>query len=408
MKKITKVICVCLLIAGIIFTVSCTRGSSEAAGAGTVEKLTLWVYDDMRIDALNQLGRAFEAEFGIGVEISIVDLGQIRNQFLLATGGAEAADLAIIPHDNLGPLVENSKVMEVNIGGKRGSYLTPALEGFTYNGRLYGVPLSVENIGFFYNTQMVPTPPETWDEAVAIAQRLINEGRADYMMGLPDATYNIYPVYDAYGGAIFGRNPDGSLNGSNVLMADQGFVAGLDFLVGLVRRGLVPEAIDWDGAHVLFESGRAPFCPTGPWALNRFKTEGVPYGIASFPAVASGGAPGNPFMGVQGMIINSTSPRSLMAHAFAVDFIARQENMMILFQADGRPSAWRAIFDTSGDADSIAFNAAGVSAVPMPSIPEMGYVWDAWVAAADLAFSGQRTAAEALQNAKTQIESMGR
>jgi arabinogalactan oligomer/maltooligosaccharide transport system substrate-binding protein len=338
----------------------------------------------------------------------MVDLGQIRNQFLLAAGGAECADIAILPHDNLGPLVENSKVIEVNLGGKRGSYLVPALEGFTYNGKLYGVPLSVENIGFFYNTQMVPNPPATWDEAVTIAQRLINEGRADYMMGLPDATYNIYPVYDAFGGSIFGRKSDGSLDGSNVLMAERGFVAGLQFLVDLVRRGLVPEAIDWDGAHVLFESGRAPFCPTGPWALNRFQTAGVPYGIASFPSATTGGAPGNPFMGVQGMIINSTSPRSLMAHAFAVDFIARPENMLILFQADGRPSAWRSIFETSGDADSIAFNAAGVNAVPMPSIPEMGYVWDAWVAAADLAFSGQRTPADALQNAKTQIESMGR
>jgi maltose-binding protein MalE len=39
----------------------------------------------------------------------------------------------------------------------------------------------------------------------------------------------------------------------------------------------------------------------------------------------------------------------------------------------------------------------------MPSIPEMGNVWDAWVAAAALAFSGDRSPKDALENAKAQI-----
>ncbi len=40
----------------------------------------------------------------------------------------------------------------------------------------------------------------------------------------------------------------------------------------------------------------------------------------------------------------------------------------------------------------------------MPAIPAMGYVWDAWVNAAALAFSGELTPAAALANAKKQID----
>jgi maltose-binding protein MalE len=402
MKRILSTVFMCLLLAGIVFT-SCTR---RDGGATAQERLTLWVYDSGRIEVLTELGRQFEAQYGVAVEVSLVDLGQIRTQLLLSAGGAESADLAIIPHDNLGPLVENGVVMEVNLGGRVASFLEPAIQGFSYNGRLYGVPLAVENIGFFYNPSLVPNPPATWDEAIAITERLIREGRVDYMMGLPDATYNVYPIYDTFGGTIFGRNPDGSLNGRNVQIADPGFVAGLEFLTSLVRRGLVPQTIDWDGAHVLFESGRAPFCPTGPWALNRFQTSGVPYAIAPFPAARAGGPAGNPFLGVQGLIINTTSPRRLLAQTFAVDFIAREESMRAIFNAEPRPSAWRSIFNTAGDADTLAFNAAGVNAVPMPSIPEMGFVWDAWVAAAELSFSGTRTPLEALRNARQQIEAL--
>jgi arabinogalactan oligomer/maltooligosaccharide transport system substrate-binding protein len=137
--------------------------------------------------------------------------------------------------------------------------------------------------------------------------------------------------------------------------------------------------------------------------LNRFKTAGVPYAIAKFPAAKKGGPASNPFLGVQGLIVSSASPRKLLAQSFAVDFIAREENFRAIFQAEQRPSAWKSIFEGSGDNDTKGFNAAGVNAVPMPSIPEMGNVWDAWVAAAALAFSGERTPADALQNAKTQI-----
>jgi maltose-binding protein MalE len=188
-------------------------------------------------------------------------------------------------------------------------------------------------------------------------------------------------------------------------VADEGFVKGLEFLTGLVKQRLVPETIDWDGAHVLFESARAPFIMTGPWALNRFRTAGVPYKIGRFPAASAGGEPGNPFMGVQGFVISEASSQKLLAQAFAVDFIGTAENMQALFEAEQRPSAWLDLFNKPADPDTEGFNAAGEHAVPMPSIPEMGYVWDAWVAAAALSFSGEKTPQEALNTAKTQIES---
>lgn len=400
-----KILPALLLSAALLAAVSCAKKPAEAAAKGG-EKLSLWVYDNGRIEVLTALGKTFEAEYGVPVEVSLVDLGQIRNQFLLASGGAECADIAIIPHDNLGPLVENGAVMEISIGGKGASFTAPSLEGFAYNGRLYGLPLAVENIGFFYNTDLVPTPPETWDEAAAITEKLIKAGKAERMFGLPDAHYNAYPVYDSFGGAVFGKKPDGSLDGKQILLAEPEFIAALEFLSNQVQKKLIPETPDWDAAHVLFESGKAPFALTGPWALGRFKAAGTPYAIGKFPAAKKGGAPGNPFLGVQGMIVSAASPRKLLAQSFAVDFIATEENMLALFNAEQRPSAWKTIFENAGGSDTKGFNAAGANAVPMPSIPEMGSVWDAWTAAAALAFSGEKTPAEALQNAKAQIESL--
>jgi maltose-binding protein MalE len=42
---------------------------------------------------------------------------------------------------------------------------------FTYtDGKLYGLPYASENLGFFYNTELVPEPPTTWDEVLEIGR----------------------------------------------------------------------------------------------------------------------------------------------------------------------------------------------------------------------------------------------
>ena len=397
MNKVFRIICLSLLVFAVFFSISCEKKSSE--------KLVVWVYDAGRIGALTDIGKKFQAEYKIPVEVSMVEITDIRTQFLLASGSSECADLAILPHDNMGALIKDGAVAEMNIGAKRSAFLEPALESFTFNGKLYGIPLAVENIGFFYNPGLVPVPPETWAEAVTVSQALKRDGKVDYMFSCPDATYHMFPLYESFGGSIFGTDEDGSVNGKIVTIAGAGFVAGLEFLTNNVRAGLIPETIDWDSAHVLFESGKAPFVFAGPWALDRIRTSGIPYKIGKFPGVRAG-EHGKPFMGVQGIFISSASTRKLLAQAFALEYIANEESMMALFLADGRPSAWKAIFETLGDEDTLNFNAAGVEAIPMPSVPEMGYVWDAWVSAANLAFSGERTPAAALQNAKAQIESL--
>jgi len=390
LKKVTGI--------ALMATVALTGAMAQA------KPLKLWVYDKTRIDVLTQIGKDFEAKYKIPVEVSMVDLGQIKNQFLLASGGAEAADLAIIPHDNLGGLVENGAVLAVNLGAKTSSFLQPAIDGFKYNGKMYGVPVSVENIGFFRNTALVPNAPATWDEVIAIGKKLIAEGKATQIMGYPDTGYNIFPMYTAFGGEIFGKNADGSLNPKDVQIAGAGMVKGLTLITQLVKDKQVPSTIDWDGAHVLFESGKAPFILTGPWALDRFKTSKVPYAISAFPAATKGGKAGAPFLGVQGIIISSASKQGALATAFATEFIANEKNMTALYKADQRPSAWKTVSAQAKDSDSVGFAAAGVNAIPMPSIPAMGFVWDAWKSAGDLALSGEKTPADALAAAKKQID----
>ncbi|MBZ0308557.1 MAG: maltose ABC transporter substrate-binding protein [Anaerolineae bacterium] len=379
-------------------------GSSSLALAQDDLQLTLWVYDDGRLEVLTELGAKFEEEYGIPVVVEVVDLSEIRNSMTLGAASGEGPDMVIIPHDNLGPIVENGVAAPIDLGDKVDQFLPSAITGFTYDGQLYGLPLAVENIGFFRNTELVPEAPATWDEVAAIGTELYNEGLVDTAISFPDLTYNIYPIYTTFGGYIFGQDETGSFTAEDIGMNNEGMVQGLTWVQQLVEAGVVSENVDWEAAHVLFETGRSPFILTGPWAINRFDTAGVPYAISAFPSAEEGGEPGYPFLGVQGLVINANKDNVILAQTFAVDFLATEENYQAIFEAEPRPSAWASIFTSATDPNTAAFNEAGINAVPMPSIPEMGYVWDAWVNAGALVLQGELTPQEALDNAVTQIQ----
>jgi maltose-binding protein MalE len=396
-------------------TTAAASSTTAAAGATTTtspvrcttgaDDLVLWVYDEGRTQILCQLGQEFQAEFGVGVTVESHDLADLRNQLALGAG----PDLAIIPHDNLGAIVVSGAAAPVDLGDKLDQYLPATVDGFTYNGELYGVPLAIENIGFFYNTDMVTEPPATWAEVQEVGQQLVNDGEADYAIGLPDLTYNSYPVYTSYGGYIFGQTDEG-FNAEDIGMNNAGMVEGLTWIQGMADAGLILENVDWEASHVQFETGKQAFILTGPWAINRFDAAGVPYAIGAFPAATAGGDAGYPFLGVQGLVVNANSDNLLLAQTFATEKIANEETYQRIFEAEPRPSAWKTVFDQATDANTVAFNEAGTGAIPMPNIPEMGFVWDNWVNAGTAAITGtspQEALDTAVQNIETAIAGAG-
>jgi len=312
------------------------------APAEEVTTLTLWVYDDGRLEVLKQLGEKFQAEYGVALSVEVVTLDEIRSAMTLGAASGEGPDMVIVPHDNLGPMVENGSAVEIDLGDKASNYLPNAIAGFNYNGKLYGLPLAVENIGFFRNTDLVPDAPATWDEVAQIGTELVKSGKAETAISLPDLGYNIYPLYTSFGGYIFGRDAGGSFTVDDMGMDKM--TPGLEWVKGLVDAGVVSSTIDWEASHVLFETGKSPFIFTGPWALNRFKTAGVHYAISAFPAATVGGEAGYPFMGVQGVVINSNRPNVVLAQTFLIEFLATEENYQAIYDAEARPSAWKTIF----------------------------------------------------------------
>ncbi|MBK8024448.1 MAG: extracellular solute-binding protein [Chloroflexi bacterium] len=157
--------------------------------------------------------------------------------------------------------------------------------------------------------------------------------------------------------------------------------------------------------HTLFERGEAAMMITGPWALtDRLRPSGIPYAISNIPAGSAG--PGIPLIGGQGFMISAYSENQLLAEAFLLDFIATDEAMQALYDADPRPPAYLPVLEQLDDPDLAAFQAAGEVGIPQPSIPEMSSVWGSAQTAMQLIIQGDLDAATAFTDAASQIRTL--
>lgn len=367
--------------------------------AGT---LRIWA-DDTRAPILQDLAADFLAEYNI--ELAVELKSSLRDDFQVAAPVGEGPDILFgVPHDQAGTLVFNGLLAPIELGDKAADFSPVALSACTFDGVLYCMPYATENLGFFYNTDLVQTPPTTWDEVVAMGEALKAEGKVTYIMAVTGTTYDLYPLFTSFGGYIFGKDAQGNYNDQDLGLDSDGMIAAAAWLKEQVDKGNLPADWDWANNHALFETGEVPFIMAGPWALDRIRESGVPYAVTNFPSGPEG--PGVPFAGTQGIYINAASENILLAQAFLTEFVATEGTMQRLYEAGHRPSAYLPVLEKTDDPDLLAMGVAGAEATMMPAIPAMGSVWGSWNDAIVLIRDGKQDAETALKDGATKIRNL--
>ena len=366
------------------------------------DALVIWA-DETRSPILEELGVAFEEEFGIPVVIQELEFGDIRDQLKTAGPAGEGPDIIIGAHDWLGELAVNGLLAELDVEDVADLFLPAALNAFVYDGVQYGLPYAAENVAFVRNTDLVPDAPETWDDVRAISEQLVADGDSQYGYIIQDNDpYHFFPIQTAFGGYVFGLTEDG-YDSEDVGIDSEGSIAAATWLEGMVEAELIPSGVDYDVMHTLFGSGDAAMIITGPWAIPTIEESGVPFEVSGLPGETE---TGKPFLGVQGFMISAFSENQILAEAFLFDYVATEETMASMYSADPRPPAFLAVRESLEDEIMNGFVAAGAEGLAMPAIPAMGSVWSAWGGAMELVRTGELSGEEAFTDAAEQIRTL--
>ncbi len=364
-----------------------------AAVVGAAQtKLTIFA-DDTRTPLLRDLGAQFTADTGVEVDVVEYAWNDLRSAYVTSTQAGEGPDIVIGAHDWVGEYVANGLVEPIDLGKKVADFSPAALEAFTVNGALYGLPYASENLALVYDKDLVPTPPRTWDGLLAICRAVADPEKPMYGLAFQNQAGNFYqffPFLSAAGGYIFGYDDKGALNPCDVGIATDGAIFGATLYQSMLKEDLIPSGVDWDTLNALVEGHNAAMYITGPWLIGAIKSAGVNYGITQIPAIKGpNGAYNVPkvFTGVQGFMVNSFSDNKTIAMDFLMNYVATMDTMVALMNLGDRAPAYLPAVTQAGP-DILAFSQQAAFGVPMPSIPAMASIWQEGGNALDLINNG--------------------
>ena len=383
-------------------TTTAAAEPTTTAGEPTAS-LLIWA-DANRAPVFESISEAFTEQTGVEVNVEIKDFGDMREAVKLAAPAGEGPDLFVGAHDWTGELAADGVIAPVELGAAGSDFFQVALDGFSFEGQLYAVPVATEAIAMFYNVDLVPEPPATMEEVQAACEGLEGIENCIGVPGAgdgPDFYHNVWFI-TAPGGYVFAYDPETGYDTSDIGLDSEGAIEGAQVIESLTADGVMA-ATNYDTAKNLFLEGSQPFWVTGPWEVGTLTDSDLNWGVAKLPTI-NGNTPA-PFVGAQGVFASAFSENAVIVQSFLVDFIATTETQLALYEADPRNPAMNSVLDELADNEVVqTFTLSGADGIPMPNIPAMNAVWGA---AGDniLALrNGEVDAQTAMETAATQVE----
>ncbi|MGR5142472.1 maltose/maltodextrin ABC transporter substrate-binding protein MalE [Photobacterium sp. DNB23_23_1] len=392
MKRVMKSFALCSLTAALAFPM--------AASAMQEGEILIWINGDKGYEGLAEVGRQFEEDTGVKVNVQYPDSLEARFQQVAATGGGP--DIIFWAHDRFGGYAKSGLLTKVTPSEEFKNKLVDfSWDAVTYDGQLVGYPIALESPSLIYNKDLLPEPPTTWEELYEIEKQMSAKGKKAIMWDVKNA-YFTWPMISANGGYAFKKTETG-FDGKQIGVNNEAGVAGLSFLVSLSNKGVVSADMDYAVSESEFNKGNVAMTINGPWSWTNLDKSNINYGVAVFPTLDGGKS--NPFVGVLSAGINAASPNTDLAVEFLENYLITDEGLAKVNDDKPLGAVTLKSFqqELSKDSRIAATMTNAENGEIMPNIPEMTAYWFAEGAAIENALQGRQTVQEALDTAASQI-----
>lgn len=342
----------------------------HAYGTGSAEEVVLTkLLEQAAVDLPN-----------VKINVLQVPFNDIYNKYRTDVAAGSGPDMFVAPNDSLGDDARAELIADITdlLAGKLDGVNQLGIDGMTVDGKIYGVPESMKAVAFWYNTDLLPTPPATTDELL----KLMQDGTP---ISISYGCYHDFGFFGAFGGKIFDENWK--------VVADQGtgVVDAMNYLKSLYD---ISKANGWpkndsEGLAPFIE-GKMAAITNGNWAMGDYRNAlGDKLAVTALPAGPVG--PATPFLGVDGFYINPNSQVQEAAIEVAL-YLSNVNSQTIMMNEAGHVPVRTDVEITDPLIQGLvdAFNAG---AYIRPQVPELGRYWSNFCGDGDV-FEGAVTAEE--------------
>lgn len=372
-----------------------SASTSESLPSG--KKLRVWTYMQSETPTLKEYAQKWAEKTNNKVEF-IYQTASMQ-QFAQAAHSSAGPDVVYgIANDNVATFATAGLVKEVPSGTIEEKDYTPAsVSACKVDGKAYSIPIAIESIALFYNTDKIQTVPATFEDLISEAQK-----KGGFMFDASNFYY-VYGFLRAEGGYVFKSNND-QYDTKDIGLGNEGAKKTYSFLNDLVNKyHLMPADITGDIAKSNFQNGKIAFYIGGPWDVSGFKSAGTHFKVAALPTLD-----GNQIKTAVGTQVAFVSAKT-QNEALAWDFIKYMgdESAVALYKVGSRIPAKLSIQENDeikNDADTTAFIKQASYGEPMPTIPELSQIWTPAQNNIKLIFTKKETVDQAAANIVTQFK----
>lgn len=370
--------------------------SAVPAFAFSDETLTIWMGGDKGDQLLQKATQKFTDDLGVKVKVEVVD--PLTDKFQQAAATGDGPDIVLWAHDRFGEWAAGGLISPVNPDQKfRDGILGKAWDAVTFGGKTWGYPIAVEAAGLIYNTDIIKTPPKSFEDVIKLK---VPQGIHPIMWDYNN-TYFTFPLMMANGGYAF-KKVDGVYDGKHTGVNNEGAIIGGKMLKKLIDDGIMPKGVDYGVMDGAMNKGEVAMVINGPWGWANLKASGIHFAVAPIPTVNGKVSP--PFVGVYSAAINAASPNKDLAEELLENYILTDKGLAewnAKSELGALADISAAAQQTDPNVQATLKNAA--MGVPMPSNPEMGAFWSAMGPALANITTDAQPVKEALDDAAARI-----
>lgn len=288
-KKLRKFLIAGGILSGMFLAGCSTDNKEEATEAVDTENVTLWYYWEAEVhqNSLNEMIEKFnKSQDEYTVQADYVPFAEMSKQLSIGASAQELPDIAIFDNPDFAAFADMGIFADITDEFTSWDFFDQYYEGHLQStqldGKYYGVPFGSNNIGLYYNVDMLEDagiePPTTWEELKVASQELTVDNRYGFAFSAlqnPEGEFNFMPyLWSAGADHTTINSPEG--------------ISALEFIGSLVEDGSMPkEAINWTQGDVnsQFMSGNLAMMMNGPWQIPTLENEAsdLNWGVTYLP-----------------------------------------------------------------------------------------------------------------------------
>ena len=354
------------------------------ANAEDDKVITVWS-DESRgpslAKALGSLADQTVGEWATGYKIKVVSysgfdaLKEAMDKATATTG----PDIVVGANDWVATFVKNGKFAPITLPASvRRNYTTAALNDLTYQGKLYGIPISMNNTAMLVNTKLTGgKKPATFAEMVDFYKK--NKTSKKLTAGLCIAgggmSFGAIGVFNALGGAPYALDAKGAVSTTKDPINVTAMTANVKKYL-LDNKGKSNGFFPASGAGCKdnFLAGKVPYAVIGNWEWKDYVAKGFSMNdLVSVPGQTRT-TYGKSFASVSGAMLTTfaeTNGNATGAKSFLTNFFGSATGVVLYARYEQRPPAHKAAAGVVSDGAK-AFARTGNQA----GMPQIGAILD--------------------------------